>query len=80
MRPPCPTDLRVHHIRSHIRVGNVLSKLAPQLGLDLLEVQGRQVGPGTTIDPRLVPNDLGPEGLGETADGLTKVSLEELDD
>lgn len=38
------------------------------------------VGTGTTIDTLLVTDDLGSERLGESTNGLTEVTLEELDD
>jgi hypothetical protein len=56
----------------------MLSKFAPQVGLDLLEVQRCQGGSRTTIDPRLVSNDPSPQGLRETTVGLPQIALEEV--
>ena len=72
------TYFGVHHIGSDIDVCNVLAKFAPQLGLDLLEVQSLHGSSRTTIDPGLVSNDPGPQGLRETAVGLPQVALEEF--
>ena len=72
------TYLGIHHIGCDIGIRNVLAKFAPQLGLDLLEVQRCQASSRTSINPGLVSDDLGPEGLRETADGLPQIALEEF--
>ena len=74
------TDLRVHNIRSDICISDVLSVFASELRLDLLEVQWSKARTGPAVDSGLVPDDLGAEGLWETADWLAEVALEELDD
>ena len=56
----------------------MLAKFAPQLGLDLLEVQSLHRSSRTTIDPGLVSNNPGPQGLRETTVGLPQVALEEF--
>jgi hypothetical protein len=56
----------------------MLAKFAPQLGLDLLEVQSLHGSSRTTIDPGLVSNDPGPQGLRETTVGLSQIALEEF--
>ena len=58
----------------------MLAKFAPQLGLDLLEVQRSQTSSGTSIDPLLVPDDLTPQRFGEATNRLSEIALEELDD
>ncbi len=72
------TYLGIHHIGCNVGVRNVLAKFAPQLGLDLLEVQRCQASSRTTIDPGLVSNDPAPQGLRETTDGLSQIALEEF--
>lgn len=72
------TYLGIHHIGCDIDVCNVLAKFAPQLGLDLLEVQRCQASSRTTIDPGFVSNDHAPQGLRETTDGLSQIALEEF--
>lgn len=57
----------------------MFSELAPEFCFDLLEVEWLKTCSGTTVDPGLVPNDLGSQRLWEAADGLTKITLEELD-
>ena len=57
----------------------MLSKLAPQFRFDLLEVQRCQARTRATVDPRLIPDDVGPQGFRESAHGLTQIALEELD-
>ena len=74
------TYLRVHGVRRDVRIRDMLAKLGAQLRLCLLEVNRCQVRAWPAIDLGLVPDDLGPEWLGEASDGLTKVALEELDD
>ena len=56
------------------------SELGAQLGLDLLEVQGCELGTGAAVDAGLVADDLGAQGLGKAANRLPEVALEELDD
>ena len=58
----------------------MLAELATELSLDLLELDGRHVDTRPAIDLRLVADDLAAKGLGEAADGLAEVALEELDD
>lgn len=72
--------LGIHDIRRDIGIRNVLAKLASELALDFLEIEGLQARPGSAINPGLVSDDLGAQRLWETADRLTKISLEELHD
>lgn len=56
----------------------MLAELGAELSLDLLEVKGFKACAGTTVDSRLVPNDVAAERLGESSHRLAKVALEEL--
>ena len=58
----------------------MLAELGTELRLDLLEIERLEARARSTVDPGLVPDDLRPQRLREPADGLTEVSLEELDD
>ena len=58
----------------------MLAELAAKLGFDLFELDGREAGTGPALDLRLVADDLAAKRLGEAADGLAEVALEELDD
>ncbi len=58
----------------------MFSVLGPKFCFDLLEVERLKARAWSTIDPGLVPNNLRSKRLGEPADWLTKISLEELDD
>jgi hypothetical protein len=57
----------------------VLSELAAEFCLDLLEVQRLHGCTGTPIDPWLVSDDIGTKRLRETSHGLPEIPLEELD-
>lgn len=70
--------LRVHHIRSHIRISDVLSKLAAEFGLDLLKVKRLHRSTWTAVNARLVPNDLGAQRLWEASYRLSEIALEEF--
>ena len=72
--------LGIHHIRCNICVGDMFAKFAPQFGLDLLEVQRYHISSRTSVNPRLVADDIGPQRFWEAANRLTEISLEELDD
>ena len=56
----------------------MLSELTSQLCLDFPEIQWLEGNPRTTVDPRFVPDDMGPKGLGEPACRLAEITLEEL--
>lgn len=58
----------------------MFAKFAPQFGLDLLEVQRYHINSRTSVNPRLVADDITPERFWEATNRLTKISLEELDD
>jgi hypothetical protein len=58
----------------------MLAKFTSQLCLDLLEVQRLHLSTGSAVDLRLVPDDLGTQWFWESTNGLTKVTLEKLDD
>ena len=74
------TDLRVHDIRRDIGARDVLAELATELSLDLLKFNGRKANTRPAINLRLVADNLATKGLWEAADGLAKVTLEELHD
>ena len=77
---PRDTHLGVHVVTGNIDIGDVLSELLPQLGLQFLEVKRLHVETGSGVNPRSVTDDLGPKRLGESAWRLSQVTLEELDD
>lgn len=56
----------------------MLSKLAAQLRLDLLEVEGLHGCARPAVDLGLVADDTRPQGLGEAAHWLAEIALEEL--
>lgn len=58
----------------------MFAKLASEFCFDLLEVEGLKAGTRAAVDPGLVPDNVGAQWLGEASNGLTEVSLEELDD
>ena len=58
----------------------MLAKLGAEFSLDLLEVERRHARARPAVDARLVADDLAAQRLGEAADGLAEVALEELDD
>jgi hypothetical protein len=72
--------LGIHHIRCDIYIRDVLAKSAPQIRLDLLEIQGSHANSWTSIDPWFVPDNLAPERLREATNGLSQIALEELND
>lgn len=73
------TYFGVHDVGTNVRICNVFAELAPQLSLDLLEVQRLHRCSRTSIDPGLIPDNLGTERLWEASHRLSKVALEELD-
>lgn len=56
----------------------MLPEFGPEICFDLLEVQGLHSGTRTSVNPWLVANDLGPQGLRESTHWLSEVSLEEF--
>ena len=72
------TYLGIHHIGCNIGVCNVFAKFAPQLGLDLLEVQRCHASSRASINPGFVSNDSAPQGLRETTEGLPQIALEKF--
>lgn len=78
-RAKADNNLRVHDIRRDIGIRDVLAKLATEFRLDLLEVDRSQSNTGTSVNLGFVTDDLAAKGLGESADRLAKVPLEELD-
>jgi hypothetical protein len=58
----------------------MFAKFTPQFGFDLLEVQRYHISSRTSVNPRLVADDIAPQRFWEATDRLTKISLEELDD
>ena len=73
-------DLRIHHIRCHVRVIDVLSELASKLCLDLLELQRFEGSTWTSINLGIVPYDMGAKRFREPAHRLAKITLEKLHD
>ena len=73
-------DLGVHCVGGDIRVSDMLAELGAQVGLDLLEVERLERNTWATVDTRQITDDVRAEWLGEAADWLAKVTLEELDD
>lgn len=71
--------LRVHDVGANVSICDVFPKFAPQLCLDLLEVQGLHGGARTSIDSGFIPDNLGAERLWEASHRLSEVALEELD-
>jgi len=73
------TCLGIHNITRNILIRNMLAKLGPQFCFNLLEIKRLHRRTRSSIDPRLVPDNLRTQRLRETSDRLTQVALEELD-
>lgn len=56
----------------------MLAELAAKISFDFLEVQWLQAGARSAVDALLIPDDLSAQGLGEAANRLPEVTLEEL--
>lgn len=77
----CRTSyLGIHHVGCDICVRDVLPKFAPQIGLNLLDVQGSHASSRTPVDPWFVPDNIGPQRFREATNGLSQIALEELND
>ena len=75
----CGTCLGIHYIRADINVGDVLAKLAAKFGLNRFEVQRLHTSSGTTVNSRLVTDNVRAQRLRESSNRLSEVTLEELD-
>lgn len=73
-------DLGVHAVAQHVGRRNVAAVLLDELLTNVREGVRLHVLAGTVVDALLIADDLGAEGLREATDGLTEVTLEELDD
>ena len=71
-------NLRIHHVRCHVSIVDMLSKLASKLCLDFLELQWLEGSTRTPINLGFVSYDTGAERLREPAHRLAKITLEKF--